>query len=65
MNINRDNYEGFFLLLLDRELGPAEKQEVEKFLVENADLHKEFALLQETVLTPADIVFRGERFTSS
>ena len=60
MNINRDNYEGFFLLLLDRELGPAEKQEVEKFLVENEDLRKEFALLQETIMTPADIVFEGK-----
>ncbi len=60
MDINRDNYEGFFLLLLDRELGPAEMREVEKFLEENADLQKEFALLQETVFTPANIVYDGK-----
>ena len=60
MDINRDNYEGFFLLLLDRELGPAEMREVEKFLEENADLQKEFALLQETVFTPANIVYEGK-----
>lgn len=60
MDINRDNYEGFFLLLLDCELGAAEKQEVEKFLVENEDLRKELALLQETVVTPVDIIYEGK-----
>ena len=57
MEINRNNYETFFLLYLDRELNPAEKQEVENFLAENADLQKEFKQLQQTVLAPAEIVF--------
>jgi hypothetical protein len=57
MEINRINYEKFFLLYLDRELSPVEKQEVEKFLAENTDLQKEFKLLQQTVLVPQDFVF--------
>jgi len=57
MEINRNNYETFFLLYLDRELNPLERQDVEKFLGENADLQKEFLLLQQTILTPAETVF--------
>ena len=52
MEINRNNYESFFLLYLDRELNPSEMAEVEKFLDENADLQKEFSLLQQTILVP-------------
>jgi hypothetical protein len=57
MDINRNNYETFFLLYLDRELEPADRQAVEKFLTENTDLQKEFTLLQQTILSPAEIVF--------
>ncbi|HEY4935442.1 MAG TPA: hypothetical protein VII44_02615 [Puia sp.] len=57
MDINRNNYETFFLLYLDRELGPADMQAVEKFLFENTDLQKEFALLQQTIFLPAEMVF--------
>jgi hypothetical protein len=57
MDINRDNYETFFLLHLDRELKPAEIQAVEKFLSENTDLQKEFEILQQTVLVPEDMIF--------
>jgi hypothetical protein len=57
MEINRINYEKFFLLYLDRELNPAEKQEVEKFLTDNTDLQKEFKQLQQTVLAPQEFVF--------
>ena len=57
MEINRNNYETFFLLYLDRELNPLERQDVEKFLGENADLQKEFLLLQQTILIPAETVF--------
>ena len=57
MDINRNNYETFFLNYLDRELSPADRQSVEKFISENADLQKEFLLLQQTILSPADIVF--------
>ena len=57
MDINRNNYESFFLLYLDRELNEMDRKEVEKFLVENTDLQKEFTLLQNTIQWPADIVF--------
>ncbi|MDP4213895.1 MAG: hypothetical protein Q8926_14865 [Bacteroidota bacterium] len=57
MDINRNNYENFFLLYLDRELNETERKEVEKFLFENTDLQKEFTLLQNTIQRPADIVF--------
>jgi hypothetical protein len=57
MDIKRNNYETFFLLYLDRELGPADMQEVEKFLSENKDLQKEFINLQKTVFLPVEIVF--------
>src|SRR5580692_6024629 len=57
MDINRNNYETFFLLYLDRELKPADRQEVEKFLSENVDLQREFTVLQKTVLLPAETVF--------
>ena len=57
MEINRNNYETFFLLYLDRELNPADMQEVERFVGENADLQKEFALLQQVVFVPSELVF--------
>jgi hypothetical protein len=57
MDINRSNYETFFLLYLDRELEPAKMGEVEKFLRENSDLQREFSLLQQTVFSPAQILF--------
>jgi hypothetical protein len=61
MEINRNNYETFFLLYLDRELNSADMQEVESFLGENADLQKEFALLQQAVFVPSDLVFEQKK----
>jgi hypothetical protein len=57
MEINRNNYETFFLLYLDRELKPSEMSEVEKFVNDNADLQKELSLLRQTVLIPAQTEF--------
>ena len=57
MEINRNNYESFFLLYLDGELMASQQVAVEKFLGENADLQKEFFLLKQTVLSPSDVVF--------
>jgi hypothetical protein len=57
MEINRNNYETFFLLYLDRELNPSEMSDVEKFVTENTDLQKEFSLLRQTILVPAQTVF--------
>jgi hypothetical protein len=56
MNINRDNYESFFLLYIDRELKPGDMKGVEEFVRENEDLLKEFEWLQHTVYSPADMV---------
>ncbi len=57
MEINRNNYETFFLLYLDGELSGAERTGVESFLREHADLQKEFSLLQFTIQQPVDTVF--------
>ncbi len=56
MNINRHNYETFFLLYVDKELSAAEMQAVELFVQENPDLQMELSLLQDAVVKPEDIV---------
>ncbi len=50
ININRHNYEEFFLLYTDRELSPADKMAVEQFVKENPDLADDFLALQQTTL---------------
>lgn len=57
MEINRNNYETYFLLYLDGELKAAEQTEVENFLSMHGDLQKEFSLLQYTIQRPSDIIF--------
>ena len=52
MNINRHNYEEHFILYWDNELTASQKQAVENFVKENADLQEEFKLLGETRFTP-------------
>ena len=50
MNINRNNYELFFLLYIDRELNADEMHAVENFLEENPDLRVEMDMLSGTIL---------------
>ncbi len=57
MNINRDNYETFFLLYTDNELPAAERSAVDAFVVANPDLLEELEMLQQSVLLPDIIAF--------
>ncbi len=50
MNINRNNYEEYFLLYVDNELNAVEREAVEVFVMQNADLRGELNMLQQTVL---------------
>lgn len=61
MNINRHNYESFFLLYVDNELSAAERNAVDMFVQQNPDLKEELEHLQEAVIAPADIVFADKQ----
>ena len=52
MRIDRNNYEEYFSLYLDKELGEADRHMVEAFLVQNPDLREEMDLLSQFRLDP-------------
>ena len=56
MNINRNNYEEYFLLYADNELSQAEKNEVEIFVKQNVDLEEEFNMIKLTINIPDEMV---------
>ena len=60
MNINRHNYEEFFLLYVDNELSVAERNAVDIFVQENADLKEELLMLQQTVFNTEAVVFENK-----
>ncbi len=57
MNIDRHNYETFFLLYIDNELSVADRKSVDVFVQENSDLQEEFVMLKQSILKADDIIF--------
>ena len=58
MNIDRHNYEEYFLLYIDNELNGDQKKQVELFVRENPDLEEELVMLRQSRLIPDEsIVF--------
>jgi hypothetical protein len=60
MNINRNNYEKFFLLYVDNELSATERNTVDLFVRDNPDLQEELLLLQQTTISPDAVVFENK-----
>lgn len=56
MDINRNNYEDFFLLYADNELSKTERKVVEIFVQENPDLKEEFGMWKLSINTPDEDV---------
>lgn len=59
MIINRNNYEEYFLLYIDRELNRKEQLMVEDFVRLHPDLENEFSLLRQTIAIPPVMIFEG------
>jgi hypothetical protein len=60
MNINRHNYESFFLLYIDNELSVKERTVLELFVQENTDLQKELDMLKQSIVPADKIIFNGK-----
>jgi hypothetical protein len=61
MNINRDNYENWLLLYIDRELNAADKEAFEAFAAANPDVQEELNLYLQTILSPdEEVCFAGK-----
>jgi tellurite resistance protein len=61
MDINRDNYEEYFLLYADNELTDSEKVAVIMFLKENKDLEEEFSMIHHTISKPEQNVILDDK----
>jgi hypothetical protein len=61
MEINRNNYEEYFLLYADNELTDSEKTEVLLFLKENKDLEGEFKMILQTISKPDPKITLGNK----
>ena len=60
MNINRNNYETFFILYIDNELSVQEKIAVDVFVQQNPDLKEELTMFQQSVVLPEAILFSAK-----
>ncbi len=61
MNINRHNYEEYFILYIDNELSSDERSMVETFVQNHPDLKEELDILLQYKLVPdSSIVFEGK-----
>ena len=61
MNINRHNYEEYFILYMDNELSSDERRMVETFVQNHPDLKEELDILLQYKLVPdTNIVFEGK-----
>jgi len=56
MNIDRHNYEEYFLLYIDNELSVDQKRRVELFVRENPDLEEELVMLKQSRLIPDESI---------
>src|SRR4029079_3240199 len=54
MNINRDNYEEYFLLYADNELSEQERNAVETFVKQHPDLEEELSVIKLSITKPDD-----------
>lgn len=57
MNINRHNYEEYFILYMDNELSSEECRQVELFIQQNPDLKDEMDVLLQSKLIPEPGIF--------
>ena len=61
MNINRHNYENYFLLYADRELCASDCTLVEAFVTANPDLKKELDTLIKLTLPKEELIFADKQ----
>ena len=62
MNINRNNYEEYFILYMDNELGSEDRRGVEEFVQKHPDLKEELEVLLQYKMTPdTSIVYNDKQ----